>query len=152
MTYSVGDLISIGTKYMIIDSYVLERTLKGIQSSRDSIHVDGQPVRKERVNGTNSEITQLKGKTNKLIRTVDETRLEMSDIEKGLRNEISITANGLSAEIQRSTEAEGALSTRITANADGLSAEVKRAQGQEVELAAALKVASDASKLFLTSA
>ena len=108
----VGDLISIGTKYMIIDSYVLERTLKGIQSLRDSIHADGQPVRKERVNGTNSEITQIKGKYNRLTRTVDETRLEMSDIEKGLRNEISITSEGLNVEIERATQAEAQLGIR----------------------------------------
>lgn len=110
----VGDLISIGTKYMIIDSYVLERTLKGIQSLRDSIHADGQPVRKERVNGTNSEIAQLKGKTNKLIRTVDETRSEIGNLETKTETRFVQTDEAILAEAKRASEAESSL--RVTAD------------------------------------
>lgn len=149
----VGDPVRFTTRYELIESYILERTLKGIQALRDSYRANGVEKYTEEVNGINKSIIQLKGKTNVLIRTVDETRLEMKDIEnglsneikatageiraelnntkEGLRNEISVTAAGLRGEI---TDTKNGLQTQITANASGLSAEITRAQGAEGNL------------------
>lgn len=127
----VGDLISIGTKYMLIDSYVLERTLKGIQSLRDSINAEGQPSRKEKVNGINSEIKQLRGKANELSRTIEETRMTISDLEKGVYSEIQATATQIRTEI---TNTANGLDSKITQTDSKITAEVKRATDAEASL------------------
>lgn len=55
-----------------------------------------------------------------------------------LRNDLDITAAGLSAEITRASTAEGNLSTSISATASGLSAEITRATAAEGNLSTAI--------------
>ncbi len=168
----VGDPIRVGTKYELVETYILERTLKGIQALRDSYLAKGVKKRTEQVNGMHSSIMQLKSKTNILTRTIEETRSEIKDMENGLETKIlqnakeieleakraissevelaaaiKITADNITAEVKRATDAEGELSGKISVNADNITAEVKRATGQEVELAAAIKITEDNIKL-----
>lgn len=89
----VGAGIRVRTQYEIVETYILERTLKGIHALSDSYEAQGAEVYSENVNGTNKDILQLKGKTNKLIRTVDEMRSTIEDVENGLRSEIVQTAD-----------------------------------------------------------
>lgn len=107
----VGDAIRISTKYEIVESYILNRTLKGIQALRDSYSAKGTEKYSEKVNSVSQSIIQLKGKTNTLIRNVEETRSEISDIETGLTSRITQLANGISMEVIN--------------GADGKTAEVK---------------------------
>ena len=76
----VGDGILLHTTREDVYTYILQRTLKGIQALRDSYTAEGEEYRTGQVNGLQKQIIQLKGKTNVLTRTVDETRLEMKDI------------------------------------------------------------------------
>lgn len=147
----VGDPIRLNTKYELIESYILQRTLKGIQALRDSYVAEGVETYKERVIGIHKSIIQLKGKSNILERTIEETRLEMTDIEAGLKNEISITAEGLQANITAETErAEGEekkLSNNIKITAEGLQAnieaEVIRAGEAETKLSASIEATAE---------
>lgn len=100
----VGDPVRFPTKYEVVESYILERTLKGVQALRDNYKANGAEEYSENVNGVAKSIVQLKGKSNVLERTIEETRLEMTDIEAGLKNEISITAKELSSEITEKTQ------------------------------------------------
>ena len=93
----VGDAIRITAKSEIIESYVLQRTIKGIQSLRDTYKADGQKVRSQNLNSTQKSIKQLKGKTNEIVRTVEETRIEISDLDKNLSAKIQINANAISS-------------------------------------------------------
>lgn len=122
----VGDGILLHTTQEDVYTYILQRTLKGIQALRDSYTAEGEPQRSESANGIQKQIIQLKGKTNTLTRTVEETRLEMKDIEKGLSTDISITAQGLSAEITRATTEEGNLSAQLQAQAGEIALKVSR--------------------------
>lgn len=122
----VGDGILLYTSRETIYTYILQRTLKGIQALRDSYTAEGEEYRTGQVNGLMKSIIQLKGKSNVLTRTVEETRLEMRDIEQNLSNEISITASGLTAEIKRASESEGNLSTQITAVAGEVDLKVSK--------------------------
>lgn len=90
--FEVGDPVRFMTKYNIVESYILKRTLKGIQGLRDNYSADGAERYSEEVNGIQKSIIQLKGKSNVLTRTVEENRLEMLDIEKKLSTELSILA------------------------------------------------------------
>ena len=91
----VGDSVRIPTTYKIVESYVLKRTLKGIQALRDSLSSSGEENYKEAVNSVNKSIVQLKGKTNKLERTVEETRSTITDVEAGLESQIKQTAGSI---------------------------------------------------------
>lgn len=122
----VGDGILLYTSRETIYTYILQRTLKGIQALRDSYTAEGEEYRTGQVNGLMKSIIQLKGKSNVLTRTVEENRLEMKDIEQNLSNEISITASGLTAEIKRASESEGNLSTQITAVAGEVDLKVSK--------------------------
>ena len=120
----VGDGVRVEILGEIVYTYILQRTLKGIQALRDTYSANGKQDRSGKRNSLQKQIIQLKGKTNTLTRTVEETRLEMKDIEQGLSNEISITAQGLSAEITRASAAEGNLSTQLQAQAGEIALKV----------------------------
>lgn len=151
--FEVGDPLKFLTKYEIVETYLLSRRLKGIQGIRDMYSAEGTESRSKAVNSVQKSIVQLKGKTNTLIRNVDETRSELKDTEKNLRSTIAQTAeeirleveNGdkkLSSEIsQTATEirtevnnTEQRLSSEIKQNADSITAEVVRAKDSEARL------------------
>lgn len=147
----VGDPIRFSTKYHIVESYILSRMLKGIQALSDSYSAKGVKKYEEPVSGVAQSIIQLKGKTNKLTRTVEETRLEMENMEEGLSTKISITAKGLEAQIAETKEdiedKDGVLTERfksdIKITAQGLeaniTAEKERATGEEIKLSTSIK-------------
>lgn len=88
LTREVGQPVTVYTTQGMVTSYILCRTLTGIQSLRDSLEASGSAERAEVVNGVQEEIIQLQSKTNKLTRTVDETRSEIKDTAKGLESQI----------------------------------------------------------------
>ncbi len=158
----VGDAVRLTTKYELIETYILKRTLKGIQALRDDLEADGEEYRTSKVNGIQRSILQLKGKSNTLERSIEETKSTIVDVEKGLQSQITQTASeiraevknttdGLSsritqnassitAEVNRATSAEGTLSSKITQTAESITAEVNRATEKEGQLAAAIQV------------
>lgn len=95
----VGDFIRLSTKNQRVESYVLQRTITGIQALRDNYTAEGEEKLAKATNSVSRQIQQLKGKANILTRTVDETRLEMVDIENDLRSEISATAEQISLKV-----------------------------------------------------
>lgn len=158
----VGDAVRLTTKYELIETYILKRTLKGIQALRDDLEADGEEYRTSKVNGIQRSILQLKGKSNTLERSIEETKSTIVDVEKGLqsqitqtateiRSEVKNTTDGLSsrinqnassitAEVNRATNAEGTLSSKISQTAESITAEVNRATEKEGQLAAAIQV------------
>ncbi len=149
--FEVGDPIRLVTRYELIESYILERHLKGIQALRDTFSAKGVERYSEKVNSVHSSILQLKGKTNTLTRNIEETNLAMADMDKALRTEISVTAAGLSADIQaEKTRAEGEeqeLSNKIDVTAEGLRADIQseteRATGEEESLSNRITVTAE---------
>ena len=168
----VGDAVRLPTRYEIIESYVLKRTLKGIQALRDDYEAAGEEYRSTQVNSVHKSIIQLKGKTNVLTRTIEETNSKIVDLERGLSSEIKQTAtdiraevkntvDGLSSsiyqnaesiatEVKRANEAEGNLSTKITQTAEGITTEVSKnyetkenATNTKTELETSIKQTAD---------
>lgn len=136
----VGDAVRLPTRYELIESYILKRTLKGIQALRDDLEADGEEYRTNRANRIQKSILKLKGKSNVLERTIEKTQSTIEDKEQKLISQITQTATEIWTEVKNT---EDGLSSRITQNANNITAEVKRAQGQEVELAAAIKINED---------
>lgn len=120
----VGDGIVLGTKYETVYTYILQRTLKGIQALKDTYDAEGEQYQTEDVNSVHTQIVQLKGKSNVLERTIEETRLTIADIENGLQAQITMNANSIATEVTRAKNAENSLSSRITQTAESLRLEV----------------------------
>ena len=139
----VGAAIRFNTKYEIVESYVLKRTLKGIQALRDAISADGEEFRTKKVNSVHEDILQLKGKSNVLERTIEETKSTITDVEKGLQSQITQNAESITMEVKRATQAEGTLSSKITQTAESITAEVTRAKGAEGTLSSKITQTAD---------
>lgn len=102
--FEVGDAIRLFTKYEIIETYILNRTLSGIQGLRDDFSADGEEYFTEKVNDIQTSITQLKGKTNTLERTIEETRSTITDVESGLQSQITQTAESITQTVEANYE------------------------------------------------
>lgn len=141
----IGDPIRISTKYELVESYILTRTLKGIQGLRDSYSALGKEKYSEKVNSVSHSILQLKGKTNTLIRNVDETISEIYAYDENgeRKSRIEQNANNIILEVKRATEKEEELSGKISVNADNITAEVTRAKGEEGRISGKIEVEAD---------
>lgn len=117
----VGDAVRLPTKYEIIESYVLKRTLKGIQALRGNYEATGEEYRSTQVNSVHKSIIQLKGKTNVLTRTIEETNSKITDVESGLSSEIKQTATDIRTEVKNTADG---LSSSIEQTANSIRSEV----------------------------
>lgn len=97
----VGDGILLHTTREDVYTYILQRTLKGIQALRDSYTAEGEEYRTGQVNGIMKSIIQLKGKSNVLTRTVEETKLELKDVNENLSAQISINAQQILTKVSK---------------------------------------------------
>ena len=127
----VGDAIRILTKNAIVESYVLERDFKGIQALRDSFSSVGEQYYSEKVNSTQTSIKQLENRSNKLERTIEETKSTITDVENDLSSQIKQTADSITTEVRRATGAEENLSSQIKQTADGITSEVSKKVGND---------------------
>ena len=78
----VADRVRVKARNKTIDSYILKRTIKGIQSIRDTYSATGEEVQSKNVNSVGKSIIQLKKRTNTLKRTVDETISEIYSLDE----------------------------------------------------------------------
>lgn len=97
-----GDTIRIiDTNNKVYMSYVLQRTLTGIQMLMDSVISEGDQSLAE-VNGIQHDIIKLQGKTNELSRLVEGTSSTLNDYAKGLKSEISQKTDSLKLSVSKS--------------------------------------------------
>ena len=120
----LGDPIRFNTSREIIETYILQRTLSGIQAKRDSFVSSGNEYYSEKVNSVKNEIDSLKGKANKLERTAEHTLSELSDLDKNTSSRFEQTADAITAEVTARQGADAEMSTKIsqTAHSIGLTA------------------------------
>lgn len=69
--YEIGDPITVFSKNATFNSYILERTLYGINSVTDEIIASGNQEISDNLNSNQSQFIQLERRTNELVRTVD---------------------------------------------------------------------------------
>lgn len=129
----VGDGFYVSSAKTPFVSFILKRTLSGIQAMKDLWEAKGEEFQPEIVSGENQEVIQLRSRINVLKRNVDETSSKIERVEADLSGDIttlnsiiSQTATELSAEVKRASEAEGKLSASIQVTAEGLSSKVEK--------------------------
>lgn len=94
----VGDSVTIITSTDAIESFIFKRTLTGINALKDEISASGNQKRDQKVSPS-TQIQQLKGKTLRIQKSVDELRVDMTDADAQLATQISVTAGGLQTQI-----------------------------------------------------
>ena len=87
----VGDLLFVVADKRVLTIPILNRTLNGITALKDTYTAKGQETYEEIKNGSSEQIKQLKSRTNKLTRNLEETRFEITKIEKNIDENYSTT-------------------------------------------------------------
>lgn len=146
--FEVGDPVRFSTKYEIVESYILSRTLKGTQALKDSYSSEGTEKYEIKVNSTKREMSQMSGKTEELERVSEEQQEYMEDIgndleaeveraksaEESINARVEVVNNNITLEVTRAKSAEETLSGRISITESNIDLEVRRAKGAEEEL------------------
>lgn len=100
----VGDYVkAIGSRDVVIFP-VLHRTMSGISALIDQYEAKGTEYFGEKVNGIQYDMKQLKGKSNVLERTIEETRSTVTDVEAGFKTEIKQTADAIKLSVDQKVE------------------------------------------------
>lgn len=137
---TLGEPIRFNTTREIVETYLLQRTLTGVQSKRDSISAQGTQTHSAKVNSIRDKIESVQRRTSKLERNADHLLSEYEDLEKNTSSKFDQTAESIATEVKRATDAEGELKSNITQTADAITAEVTRAQKAEGQLDASLEL------------
>ena len=129
----IGDGIALVTRNNDrIVTFVTHRVYSGIQAQRDVYSAEGTEYRDEDVNSFDTQIKQLREKSNILTRDLEHTESVITDEilsttnPSSLQSQITQTASDITSEVTRATNAEGNLSTRITQNATDITAKVNK--------------------------
>lgn len=97
---TVGTGISVSTRQGYKNTYILERSLKGIQSLKDTFEAKGTLERNVTRPSLETQVQQLKGKSNVLTKSLEETRSEISNLEEETSTMLQQTSNSFNASIK----------------------------------------------------
>lgn len=109
----LGDPIRFNTSREIVESYILQRTLTGVQSKRDAILATGTEKHTEQNQTTREMVESIKRRTHALEETADHMQSTYDDLEKQTSSKFEQTANSISAEVDRAQKAEGELDASL---------------------------------------
>ena len=126
----LGEPIRFNTSREIVETYLLQRTLTGVQSKRDSISAQGTQTHSAKVNSIRDTIESVERRTGKLERNADHLLSEYEDLEKNTSSKFEQTAESIATEVKRATDAEGELKSNITQTAESITAEVSKKVGE----------------------
>lgn len=120
----VGDTLTIITSNDAIETFIFKRTLKGIQSLEDTVSATGNQKRLNKVS-LSTQIEQLKGRSLKIQKSVDELSSTITDMEQQTETKFQQTSDAISlkaskaniiSEINASAEAITISSGKINLN------------------------------------
>lgn len=128
---TLGEPIRFNTTREIVETYLLQRTLTGVQSKRDSISAQGTQTHSAKVNSIRDTIESVERRTGKLERNADHLQSTYEDLEEQTNTKFEQTAESIATEVKRATDAEGELKSNITQTADSITAEVSKKVGED---------------------
>lgn len=121
----VGDGLRAITTDTEIATFVLTRTMSGIQGMMDTVEAKGTKTQGQEF-GIQNEIIQLKGKTAVIVRSVDEVSATVTDLEKQTTAQIKVVSDKITEEVKRATDQEVELAGSISVLAGQIEAKVSR--------------------------
>lgn len=110
---TLGELIRFNTTREIVETYLLQRTLTGVQSKRDSISAQGTQTHSVKVNSIRDTIESVQRRTGKLERNADHLQSAYEDLEEQTSSKFEQTAKSITAEVNRAQKAEGQLDASL---------------------------------------
>lgn len=110
---TLGEPIRFNTTREIVETYLLQRTLTGVQSKRDSISAQGTRTHSAKVNSIRDTIESVERRTGKLERNADHLLSTYEDLEEQTNTKFEQTTNSISAEVDRAQKAEGQLDASL---------------------------------------
>lgn len=110
---TLGEPIRFNTTREIVETYLLQRTLTGVQSKRDSISAQGTQTHSAKVNSIRDTIESVERRTGKLERNADHLLSTYEDLERQTSSKFEQTAKSISAEVNRAQKAEGELDASL---------------------------------------
>nr|DAV71647.1 MAG TPA: endosialidase chaperone [Caudoviricetes sp.] len=109
----LGDPIRFNTSREIVETYILQRTLTGVQSKRDSIVSAGTETHAMKNPTTRETVEALKRRTHILEENADHLQSTYEDLEDQTNTKFEQTAKSISAEVNRAQKAEGQLDASL---------------------------------------
>lgn len=110
---TLGEPIRFNTTREIVETYLLQRTLTGVQSKRDSISAQGAQTHSVKVNSIRDTIESVQRRTGKLERNADHLQSTYEDLEEQTNTKFEQTAKSIVAEVNRAQKAEGQLDASL---------------------------------------
>lgn len=110
----VGDGLRAITTDTEIATFVLTRTMSGIQAMMDTVEAKGTKTQGQNF-GLRNEVIQLKGKTAVIVKQVDEVSSTLSDLEKETTSQIKQLSDSIVLKVDK-----GDISNQISVETDGI--------------------------------
>lgn len=110
---TLGEPIRFNTSREIVETYLLQRILTGVQCKRDSITAQGTQTHAAKVNSIRDTLESVQRRTSKLERNADHLLSEYEDLEKNTSSRFEQTANSITEEVKRAQKAEGQLDASL---------------------------------------
>lgn len=110
---TLGEPIRFNTSREIVETYLLQRILTGVQCKRDSITAQGTQTHSAKVNSIRDTIESVERRTGKLERNADHLQSTYDDLEEQTNTKFEQTAKSISAEVNRAQKAEGQLDASL---------------------------------------
>jgi hypothetical protein len=109
----LGEPIRFNTSREIVETYLLQRILTGVQCKRDSITAQGTQTHAAKVNSIRDTLESVQRRTSKLERNADHLLSTYEDLEEQTSSRFEQTAKRISAEVDRAQKAEGQLDASL---------------------------------------
>lgn len=110
---TLGEPIRFNTTREIVETYLLQRTLTGVQSKRDSISAQGTQTHSAKVNSIRETLESVERRTGKLERNADHLQSTYEDLEEQTNTKFEQTSKSILAEVDRAQKAEGQLDASL---------------------------------------
>lgn len=117
----LGDPIRFNTSREIVETYLLQRTLTGVQSKRDSISAQGTQTHSAKVNSIRDTIESVERRTGKLERNADHLQSTYEDLEEQTSSKFEQTASSFEMSVTGGDETVGIVIKLLNSDGDVIS-------------------------------
>ena len=133
------------------DFYILRNTLSGSQLFEQTLKCEGQSVLYGGTPNFDYNEIVLNEKIARVKQTVEAFEVDYEDFKEGTAANFRVTAENISSEVSRATQAEGSLSSRITQTSEAITSEVSRATAAEGQLDSKITQTAQSISLEVTN-
>lgn len=117
----LGDPIRFNTSREIVETYLLQRTLTGVQSKRDSIVAQGTPTHTTKTNSIRETLESVQRRTSKLEHNADHLLSQYEDLEKQTNTKLEQTASSFEMSVTGGDKTVGIVIKLLNSDGDVIS-------------------------------